>query len=96
MKPGAKWKLFIPPQLAYDLRSRPPIPPGSMLLFEVELLSLKPAPPATPPASANPPPAGKAASVPASALPKSTGKAPVNPPDSPNSPSPATLPPASK
>jgi FKBP-type peptidyl-prolyl cis-trans isomerase FklB len=54
MKPGAKWKLFIPPQLAYDLRSRPPIPPGSMLLFELELLSVKPAspvPPATPPAS---------------------------------------------
>jgi FKBP-type peptidyl-prolyl cis-trans isomerase FkpA len=76
MKPGAKWKLFIPPQLAYDLRSRPPIPPGSMLLFEVELLSVKPA------AAANPP---------ASALPKSTGKPPVNPPDSPNPPSPATV-----
>ena len=29
MKPGAKYKLFVPPQLAYDLRSRPPIPPGS-------------------------------------------------------------------
>jgi FKBP-type peptidyl-prolyl cis-trans isomerase FklB len=60
MKPGAKWQLFIPPQLAYDLRSAPPIPPGSLLIFEVELLSLKaapsaaqpatPAPPATPPA----------------------------------------------
>jgi FKBP-type peptidyl-prolyl cis-trans isomerase len=41
MKPGAKYKLFIPPQLAYDLRSRPPIPPGSMLIFDVELLSAK-------------------------------------------------------
>lgn len=89
MKPGAKWKLFIPPQLAYDLRSRPPIPPGSMLIFEVELMSVKPAPAASPPASANP--AAKPA-VPAAALPKSTGKAPVNPPDSPNSPSPATQP----
>lgn len=49
MKPGAKFQLFIPPQLAYDMRSRPPIPPGSMLLFDVELLSVKPAPaPAAP------------------------------------------------
>ena len=52
MKPGAKYQLFIPPQLAYDLRSRPPIPPGSMLIFEVELLSSK----APQPAAANPAP----------------------------------------
>jgi len=60
MKPGAKYQLFIPPQLAYDLRSRPPIPPGSMLIFEVELLSSKAAAPAaanpaTPPATPPPP-----------------------------------------
>jgi FKBP-type peptidyl-prolyl cis-trans isomerase FklB len=56
MKPGAKFQLFIPPQLAYDLRSRPPIPPGSMLLFDVELISVKAAPqPAAPaPAPAEP------------------------------------------
>src|SRR4029077_17590561 len=41
MKTGAKWQLFIPPQLAYDLRSAPPIPPGSALIFEVELVSVK-------------------------------------------------------
>jgi FKBP-type peptidyl-prolyl cis-trans isomerase FkpA/FKBP-type peptidyl-prolyl cis-trans isomerase FklB len=53
MKPGAKYQLFIPPQLAYDMRSRPPIPPGSMLLFDVELLSVKAAPqPAATPANA--------------------------------------------
>jgi FKBP-type peptidyl-prolyl cis-trans isomerase len=46
MKPGAKWQLFIPPKLAYDLRSTPPIPPGSLLVFEVELLSVKAAAPA--------------------------------------------------
>src|SRR6185312_12478267 len=59
MKPGAKYQLFIPPQLAYDLRSRPPIPPGSMLIFDVELLSSK----APAPAAANPtsPPATPAA-----------------------------------
>ena len=48
MKPGSKYQLFLPPQLAYDLRSPPPIPPGSMLIFDVELLS----------AQAPPPPAG--------------------------------------
>jgi FKBP-type peptidyl-prolyl cis-trans isomerase FklB len=51
MKPGAKYQLFIPPQLAYDLRSPPPIPPGSMLIFDVELISVK----APAPASAQPP-----------------------------------------
>ena len=65
MKPGAKWQLFIPPQLAYDLRSAPPIPPGSLLIFEVELLSVKAAPPAAaqPAAPAQPatPPAEKPA-----------------------------------
>jgi FKBP-type peptidyl-prolyl cis-trans isomerase len=42
MKPGAKYQLFIPPKLAYDLESPPTIPPGSMLIFDVELLSVKP------------------------------------------------------
>lgn len=42
MKPGAKYQLFIPPQLAYDLHSpTPEIPPGSLLLFDVELISVK-------------------------------------------------------
>jgi FKBP-type peptidyl-prolyl cis-trans isomerase len=42
MKPGAKWELFIPPNLAYDVNSPPSIPPGSMLKFEVELIKVKP------------------------------------------------------
>ncbi|MDB6087865.1 MAG: peptidylprolyl isomerase, FKBP-type [Gammaproteobacteria bacterium] len=42
MKPGAKYELFIPPKLAYDIESPPSIPPGSMLKFDVELLSVKP------------------------------------------------------
>jgi FKBP-type peptidyl-prolyl cis-trans isomerase FklB len=42
MKPGAKYQLFIPPKLAYDLESPPSIPPGSMLIFDVELLGIKP------------------------------------------------------
>jgi FKBP-type peptidyl-prolyl cis-trans isomerase len=43
MKPGAKWNLYIPPELAYgDNTPSPTIPPGSLLKFEVELLSVKP------------------------------------------------------
>jgi FKBP-type peptidyl-prolyl cis-trans isomerase len=54
MKPGAKYQLWIPPQLAYDTHVPPgaPIPPGSMLIFDVELMSIKP--PA--PAASTPPP----------------------------------------
>lgn len=50
MKPGAKWTIYIPPQLAYDVNSPPPIPPGSLLVFNVELLKVSPgtATPATP------------------------------------------------
>jgi FKBP-type peptidyl-prolyl cis-trans isomerase len=40
MKPGAKWELFIPPDLAYGMDSPPSIPPNSLLRFDVELLSV--------------------------------------------------------
>ena len=43
MKPGSKIELYIPPSLAYDMNSPPPIPPGSLLKFEVELISVRPA-----------------------------------------------------
>ncbi len=48
MKPGSKWELFIPPNLAYDVNSPPSIPPGSMLKFEVELIKVKQPAPAVP------------------------------------------------
>jgi FKBP-type peptidyl-prolyl cis-trans isomerase len=44
MKPGAQWRLFIPPELAYDLNGPPNIPPGSLLIFDIELLKVEPAP----------------------------------------------------
>ncbi len=55
MKPGAKWQLFIPPELAYGARGQPKIPPNSLLIFEVNVISAQAAgappkaPPGTPP-----------------------------------------------
>ncbi len=40
MSPGAKWEIFLPPQLAYGDRSVYRIGPNSALIFEVELLSV--------------------------------------------------------
>jgi FKBP-type peptidyl-prolyl cis-trans isomerase FklB len=41
MKPGAKWKLFIPAELAYGEQNIPGIEPNSVLIFEVELISVE-------------------------------------------------------
>src|SRR6266567_5893596 len=55
MKPGGKWQLFVPSDLAYGERGTGQlIGPGATLVFEVELVSFKPP---TPPAAANPAPA---------------------------------------
>jgi len=42
MKEGAKWELYIPPELAYGARgSRPNIGPHAVLIFELELISIR-------------------------------------------------------
>jgi FKBP-type peptidyl-prolyl cis-trans isomerase len=41
MKPGAKYTFFIPSELGYGDRSTGPIPAGSTLIFEVELISIE-------------------------------------------------------
>jgi FKBP-type peptidyl-prolyl cis-trans isomerase FklB len=57
MKPSSKYQLFIPADLAYGSRAvGPDITPNSTLVFEVELLEVKPAPSRTGP-SASPSPA---------------------------------------
>ncbi len=41
MKKGSKWILYIPPDLAYGEQNVPGIEPNSVLIFEVELLSIE-------------------------------------------------------
>jgi FKBP-type peptidyl-prolyl cis-trans isomerase FklB len=56
MKPGAKWQLFVPPELAYGPRSQAKIPPNSLLIFDVNLESVEAAnaPPKAPPGTPRP------------------------------------------
>ena len=61
MKPGAKWQLFVPPDLGYGKNTPPTIPPGSLLVYEFELLQVEPSAtvpmkPRTVPGSASPSP----------------------------------------
>ena len=43
---GGKMRLFVPPVLGYGDDGRPGIPPGSVLVFEIELLDITSTPPA--------------------------------------------------
>ena len=71
MPPGAKWKVFVPPALGYGVSPPPTIPPNSLLVFDIEIVSIETAPTAAaqPKAAAAPKAAAtpKAANAPAPA-----------------------------
>jgi FKBP-type peptidyl-prolyl cis-trans isomerase len=46
MRPGDEWMLYIPPNLGYRDKETGPIPPNSLLIFRVQLLSILPRQPA--------------------------------------------------
>ncbi len=41
MRPGGKWQVFIPPELAYGVRGQNPIGPNEILIFDINLLDIK-------------------------------------------------------
>lgn len=45
MRPGDRWRLWLPPHLGYGWKGKDPIPPDATLVFDVELVSFAPAPP---------------------------------------------------
>jgi peptidylprolyl isomerase/FKBP-type peptidyl-prolyl cis-trans isomerase FklB len=40
MRPGAKWTVYVPPELGYGSNSPPPIPPAALIVYELELLTV--------------------------------------------------------
>jgi FKBP-type peptidyl-prolyl cis-trans isomerase len=46
MKPGSKWRIYLPAALAYGEQGSPPaIEPNEVLVFEIHLISSRPAGP---------------------------------------------------
>lgn len=44
MKPGARWQLFVGPELGYGMDAPPPLPPGALIIYELELLQVDSSP----------------------------------------------------
>jgi peptidylprolyl isomerase/FKBP-type peptidyl-prolyl cis-trans isomerase FklB len=42
MRPGDEWILYVPPAQGYGDHAAGPIPPGSLLIFRIQLLSILP------------------------------------------------------
>jgi len=41
MKVGAKWQVFVPPELAYGVRGQRPVGPNEALIFDINLVDIK-------------------------------------------------------
>ncbi|MFK8011735.1 MAG: FKBP-type peptidyl-prolyl cis-trans isomerase [Marinicellaceae bacterium] len=41
MRPGAKWQIFLPPELGFGVRGQSPIGPNEILVFDITLLEVK-------------------------------------------------------
>ncbi|MFK7957482.1 MAG: FKBP-type peptidyl-prolyl cis-trans isomerase N-terminal domain-containing protein [Lysobacterales bacterium] len=41
MKPGAKWQVFVPPEMGYGVRGQPPVGPNEVLVFDINLVEVK-------------------------------------------------------
>jgi len=44
MRPGDEWILYVPPKLGYGTEGNEKIPPGSALIFRIELIDVLPGP----------------------------------------------------
>jgi peptidylprolyl isomerase/FKBP-type peptidyl-prolyl cis-trans isomerase FklB len=42
MRPGDEWLIYLPPNLGYGDKGAGPIPPGSVLVFKLELIGVAP------------------------------------------------------
>lgn len=41
MRPGAQWRVFLPPELGYDASPPPGIPPGALLVYDLTLVGIE-------------------------------------------------------
>jgi FKBP-type peptidyl-prolyl cis-trans isomerase FklB len=65
MKVGSKWQVAIPSALGYGPRGKPPkIPGNAVLVFDLELKSITPGAPTSPPVSSAPPSTPPASTAP--------------------------------
>ena len=42
MKPGDEWEVYLPPEFGYGARGKDTVPPNSLLIFRIELVSSEP------------------------------------------------------
>jgi len=42
MRPGDEWLIYLPPKLGYGDNEAGPIPPGSVLMFKLDLIAVSP------------------------------------------------------